>query len=71
MSELKPCPFCGGNRIQYQISGYFQPWTHDGMKLWYHCSCFDCGAELDQGDAQTMKKAAEQWDSRAEGKDKA
>ena len=65
MSELLPCPFCGGREIQYLISGHFQPWASEGMSLWYHCSCYNCGAELDFGDAHTMKKAEEEWNRRA------
>lgn len=45
MDKLKPCPFCGSTNIQHLISGHFQPWDDAEMRLWYHCSCYDCGAE--------------------------
>ena len=64
MEELKPCPFCGSDKIQFLIRGYFQPWDGAGMKLWYRCSCFECGAEMDCGSAKTMKEATKEWNRR-------
>lgn len=64
MEELKPCPFFGSNKIQFLISGHFQPWDGAGMKIWYRCSCYECGAEMDSGAAQTMKEAAKEWNRR-------
>ena len=64
MAELKPCPFCGSVRIQFLIEGLFQPWDDEGMRLWYHCACHECGAEMDCGCALDMRKAAEAWNRR-------
>ena len=64
MEELKPCPFCGGERIQFQIEGYFQPWTKSGMNLWYSCACHDCGCRMDNGSCTDMHKAARAWNER-------
>ena len=69
MTELKPCPFCGSEKIQFLIDGYFQPWEGEGMCLWYSCSCYECGGKIDTGDTQTMKAAAQEWNKRA-GKQK-
>ena len=64
MDELKPCPFCGSNKIQFLISGNFQPWGGAGMKIWYRCSCYECGAEMDSGMSTTMEKAKNEWNRR-------
>ena len=64
MAKLKPCPFCGSTNIQYLISGHFQPWDDAEMRLWYHCSCYDCGAETDTGGCRTMKEATQAWNRR-------
>lgn len=57
MAELKPCPFCGGDNIQFLVEGYFQPWANKGMLLWYRCACYDCGCAVDTGDCTDMDKA--------------
>lgn len=64
MAELKPCPFCGSDRIQFVVEGHFQPWAGEGMQLWYRCSCHDCGGGTDFGSALDMKKAATEWNRR-------
>ena len=66
MSELKPCPFCGSDRIQFNVEGYFQPWEREGIKLWYRCSCHDCGCGTDFGSALDMNKATREWNRRAD-----
>ena len=68
-STLRRCPFCGSEKIQFLIDGYFQPWEGEGMCLWYSCSCYECGGKIDTGDTQTMKAAAQEWNKRA-GKQK-
>ncbi len=68
MAELKPCPFCGCTDIQYLISGHFQPWGDAGIRLWYHCSCYECGAEIDTGSCHTLKEAAREWNRRADAR---
>ena len=62
--KLKPCPFCGGNRIQFNVEGYFQPWEGEGMRLWFRCTCHDCGCTVDDGCCTDMKKAAVRWNTR-------
>lgn len=66
MHDLKPCPICGGERIQFTIEGYFQPWTRGGMQLWYSCACHDCGCKVDNGSCTDMTKAARAWNERYE-----
>lgn len=41
MSELKPCPFCGGE-------GVMQEHVFKGYCNTYGVVCFDCGAETRQ-----------------------
>ena len=65
MAELKPCPFCGGDKIQFRIEGHFNPWTKAGMCLWYSCACYDCGGALNNGSCTDMTKAARAWNERA------
>ena len=66
MAELKSCPFCGSDRIQFIVHGYFQPWDNERMRLWYHCSCYDCGCAMDEGDCTNMEKAIKVWNRRTE-----
>lgn len=49
MSELKPCPFCGGKasvmdnaneEVSYGAFGY----GTRGYPTWYRCYCTECGA---------------------------
>jgi Lar family restriction alleviation protein len=54
MSELKPCPFCGGEAHAYH-SGLFEEDTQTGI------GCLNCGANLDEG---TEEKAIKSWNSR-------
>lgn len=37
MSDLKPCPFCGGEAEKHFTTG-------DVKRIWYACSNQDCGA---------------------------
>ena len=65
MTELKPCPFCGGVNITIVT-------MHYGVKI----ECFDCGANIsrvkDNGEYRTLanarkrheKKATEAWNRR-------
>ena len=50
--------------IQFLISGHFQPWDGAGMRLWYRCACYECGAEMNSGMATTMKEATKEWNRR-------
>ena len=48
--KLKPCPFCGGNKLYY-LKGKF-----------YVLECAHCGARL--GAYKTKEEAAEAWNTR-------
>lgn len=53
MDELKPCPFCGGDRVKVTKPTMWQAW------------CMDCKAI---GAARlTEQEAAEAWNTRASG----
>ena len=70
MSEikLKPCPFCGSDRIIYMVEGHYIPWDEKGLQLWYRCHCFECGADgMDTGMDKTMEEASKTWNRRDGG----
>ena len=62
--DLKPCPFCGSDQIQFRAEGYFKPWEGKGLEFWYYCECYECNARTDPGCAKTMEQAAEEWNRR-------
>ncbi|EGR9571404.1 restriction alleviation protein, Lar family [Salmonella enterica subsp. enterica serovar Grumpensis] len=56
MSELKPCPFCGGHA---------ETFTTDGTEVgtyWYLAECWVC--ESRTGLYETEEKTAEAWNQR-------
>lgn len=53
-SELLPCPFCGGDKID----GMF---IRDGWRI----GCMDCSAGVSAYHPEAHKKAAEKWNRRA------
>lgn len=58
MSDLKPCPFCGGEAIILKADQYHQfPNTH-------YISCRDCTAGI--GPLDTEAEAIEAWNRRAD-----
>lgn len=60
MSEIKACPFCGGNNIY--VDGY----EHDAGVRW-RVVCLDCMGMVDPGTIQQKYRAIEAWNSRSEG----
>ena len=53
MSELKPCPFCGGDAELFKNAGYV------------YCTTVDCPAsELGMVDKNTDEEAIKQWNTR-------
>ena len=54
MTELKPCPFCGGVATQYKGDWYFI------------IDCVDCHARIKCPDE---KSAVDNWNMRVENKD--
>lgn len=52
MTELKPCPFCGGEAELHDVYS---------IKL-YWCKCEECGAETQAEDI--IEKAIENWNRR-------
>lgn len=54
MSELKPCPFCGGKAIV----------DMDEYCCWdWHAWCFNCNCDV--GHYATEEEAIEAWNTRA------
>lgn len=51
-TELKPCPFCGGEKIK----------AVHGKWMWW-CKCGECGAE--SAIRNTKAEAIEAWNRRA------
>ena len=66
MAELKPCPFCGGNRVETLNALEEQPememigLTKDNWNVLCH-DCFGMG-----GTRRTATEAIEAWNRRAE-----
>lgn len=52
MTELKPCPFCGGKNIRLTCWGL------------YRCWCVDCLSQT--ADCISEKEAIEAWNRRAD-----
>ena len=54
MSELKPCPFCGGNASVRKES------------MWYEVCCDDCPCNVGRCWFAKREEAIEAWNRRAE-----
>ena len=59
MSDLKPCPFCGGPAHKYTIVSPFA-----GGATYHEIACFDCCASTDK--CLTSAGAEERWNRRIE-----
>ena len=59
MTELKPCPFCGGTKLR--ISRYFGLNCYD-----IKCDNEDCSMNVSTDFSKTKKQAIEKWNTRAE-----
>lgn len=59
-TELKPCPFCGGNPIFYS----YDPFDgYQGNLTKYAVACVKCTARIN---ANTEEKAKAMWNRRAD-----
>ena len=59
MSELKPCPFCGGKgRLKSYISGKWK------KKAFYYAECSVCGVRTAL--SYVLGEAVEAWNRRTE-----
>ncbi len=56
MSELKPCPFCGGKIIEHNIE------TERGGRTWHYFYCYNCYSTT--ANYRTVKEAMEAWNKR-------
>ena len=57
MDELKPCPFCGSDRIEIDDLGYQE------TPCWF-VACNNCGAEI--SGFLYLSRAIEAWNRRAD-----
>lgn len=57
MSELKPCPFCGGIAM-------FEEYTHPCCGKRWRVICTGCAAMVDPGYAQGKSVVEEMWNRR-------
>jgi len=73
MTNLKPCPFCGGEAsskgiVRHAISKEPNAWWEDGSPVEdaFFCNCIVCGANNQNiiGGFQTEEKAIEAWNTR-------
>lgn len=58
-AELKPCPFCGGHKIE--LREYRDDEPHSDRWPWL-CQCRECEAKT--GDSGNRGDAAEAWNTR-------
>jgi Lar family restriction alleviation protein len=56
MLELKPCPFCGGDKVDIHVSGM------SGVALYYSVCCNECGSS--GGLAEAKDEAIGLWNRR-------
>lgn len=68
MTELKPCPFCGGEATLEKLEPRLYRPLCNGV---YSIACYSCdlnfGYDLDYGGTfETEEEAAEAWNRRAE-----
>ena len=59
MAELKPCPFCGDDKIKVMMRN---PWH--GENITYYVICYHCGSRTALHDEN--QRAIEAWNRRAE-----
>ena len=57
-SELKPCPFCGSDRV-YILNLYHQDTVY-GMEV----RCGDCGAKITEAGKENRARLIERWNRR-------
>lgn len=69
MTDLKPCPFCGGEaRFHPYSAGARLAAAREGMQLVAMVECSSCGAmtSFDDGAIPTEDRARSLWNRRAE-----
>lgn len=62
MSELKPCPFCGGTKLKKEIV------TLKGGRKLYFFGCARCGGNVAYYEDSLFDRVFETWNAR-EGED--
>lgn len=61
MAELKPCPFCGGKKIDIMVYDPF--YGYQGNLTRHRVWCLKCRAQVDR---ERVMDAIEAWNRRAE-----
>ena len=64
MSELKPCPFCGGGAVVVQTR-----YRHGEEYFFVKCNNKDCPVIPETYENTEMKDAIEAWNGRAENEE--
>lgn len=63
MTELRPCPFCGGEaKVWVEYIHYGNRHVYDEMNE-YHCGCEECGISMSS--RATEEDAIKDWNRRA------
>lgn len=74
MTELKPCPFCGGDPryffgiIPYGQGGYYYSIRCDNCNIWITKELVACGITAKDVKRKLRKEAEEAWNTRNGGK---
>jgi len=65
MSELKPCPFCGGTDLEVWFGGIFRPTTHV-----IHCNTCELETGIGTDQKQSKESLVAAWNRRVKEKKK-
>lgn len=64
MTELKPCPFCGSNKIRICVGTIDNGVPCDMDKPYYQVGCCACGCVVDNYDNRTKEDVVKAWNKR-------
>ena len=68
MSELKPCPFCGGEAeiMSHPVYTYLKPYDPETADKKYYAQCKACATQCGVLEYDTPEEAKAAWEHRAE-----
>lgn len=67
MSELKPCPFCGGE-AELVTEYFFSKGNYGSQVRCTQCHSWGAGPKMDRSVERQQAKAAEAWNTRCGAK---